>query len=347
MTSLEHRSAVAGSTQLRALVTLAVALVAAALGLSCNQAGESTVPSGGVIILQEPTQTTMRALDVAPPQEPRWRDIAGAAYSDDFRASFDYADTAAHRVEVHYQPQAPTLTGTITATGLKPWFAYQLKLVGQGGILGADEGANAGDAAAWSSWQLGRTGRWWCEHCHWNVSDADLAQHVACGHTVRGYLLFDWLVTDAAGNATRDFALDSSLHVLWRVGQRERAPDDGPPRWYRIERGKYAYPPALAGTVADAGMFAEWEPDRPAIGRVRLFPGEYRVLLNVTEESFHDNMDDERVLAGGGFWAWVLEADLAFDVRPAVSRAGCPGCIPGPSADRTALWRQNPGRSGG
>ena len=321
-------------------VVLAVAVLAGAFGLHCNQAAETTVPTGGVTILQHATQTTMRALDVAPPQQPRWRDIAGAAYSDDFRAAFYYADTVAHRVEVHYQPQAPTLAGTITATALKPWFAYQLKLVGQRGILGPDEAANAGDPAAWSSWQLGRMGRWWCEQCHWNVSDADLAQHVADGHTVRGYLLFDWFVTDGAGNAIRDFALDSSLHVLWRVGQRERAPEDGPPRWYRIDRGEYAYAPGLAGTVADVGMFAEWEPGRPAIGEVRLPPGDYRVQLNLTEESFHDNMDDERALAGGGFWAWVLDADLAFEVRPAISRASCPGCIPGPSAGRTALWRQ-------
>ncbi len=318
---------------------LVIVVLAAALGLSCTQTAETTVPPGGVIILQESTQITMRALEVTPPQQPRWRDITGAAYSDDFRAGFDYADPGAHRVEVHYRPQAPTLTGTITATALKPWFAYQLKLVGRRGIRGPDEAANAGDPAAWSSWQLGRIGRWWCEHCHWNVSDADLAQHVAEGHTVRGYLLFDWLVTDASGNATRDFALDSSLHVLWRVGQRERAPEDGPPRWYRIERGEHAYPPGLAGTVADAGMFAEWEPDRPAIGEVRLPPGEYRVQFNLTEESFHDNMDAERALEGGGFWAWVLEADLAFEVQPAVSRASCPGCVPGPSADRAALWR--------
>lgn len=340
MTNHDASSLESVRSSVAAMVALVGALLTAILGSGCNQAGQTPGPPGGVIIVQDATQTTMRALQVTPPQQPRWRDITGAPYCEGFRAGFDYADTGAHRVEVHYQTQASTLSGTITASALKPWFAYQLKLVGRCGILGADEAANAGDPAAWSSWQLGRIGRWWCEDCGWNVFDADLAQHIADGHTVRGYLLFDWFVTDAAGNATRDFALDSSLHVLWRVGQRERAPEDGAPRWYRIERGRYAYPADLAGTVADEGMFAEWEPERPAIGRVRLPPGEYRVQLNLTEESFHDNMDDERALDGGGFWAWVLTADLAFEVLPPISRASCPGCIPGPSADRTALWRR-------
>ncbi len=331
-------AATAVRRRLPVLVLLAAAVVV--VGLRCSARSRGPADEAAVIIMQEATRTTMRPMEVAPPQRERWRDIAGAAYSEEFRAGFDYSDTQAHRVEVSYQPEAPTLTGVVTARGLKPWFAYQLKLVGTRGVLGPAEADNVDDAAAWSSWQLGRLGRWWCDDCHWNVADADLAQHLANGHTVRGYLLFDWFVTDAAGDAVHQFALDSSLHVLWRVGQRDRAARDSAPRWYAIERGDYAYPPDLVGVTAQVGLFAEWEPDRPAIGELRLPPGEYRVALNLTEESFHDNMDDERALEGGGFWAWVLEAELGFEVRRPISRASCPGCIPGPHEGTGTLWRR-------
>lgn len=331
-------AATAGRGWLPVLMLLTAAVVVVAL--RCSTRSREPADEAAVIMVQEATRTTMRPMEVAPPQQLRWRDIAGAAYSKKFRAEFDYFDTQVHRVEVSCQPEASTLTGVITAHGLKPWFAYQLKLVGITGVLGPAEADNADDVAAWSSWQLGRLGRWWCDDCHWNVSDADLAQHLADGHTVRGYLLFDWFVTDAAGDAVHQFALDSSLHVLWRVGQRDRSPQDSTPRWYAIERGDYAYPPDLVDVTAQVGLFAEWEPDRPPIGEVKLPPGEYRVALNLTEESFHDNMDDERALEGGGFWAWVLQAELGFEVRGPVSRASCPACLPGPHEGTSALWRR-------
>lgn len=273
-------------------------------------------PAGEAIVtVSELSETTMQALPVEPPQQERWRDIADVAYLDAFRASFDYADTDRHRVGLSYEAEAPTLRGVVNARGLKPWMAYQLKLVGLEPVLGASEAANAGDAPKWSSWQLGRLGRWWCEECDWNLADGEVAEHLREGHAVRGYLLFDWFVTDARGDAEHRFALDSSLHVLWRVGQRERGPNDSPPRWYTLERPADVYPPPAANTKQQIGVFAEWEPDRPKIGRVRLPAGRYHVGLNLTEESFHANLGEERALEGGGFWAWVLESELRFEVR--------------------------------
>ncbi len=267
------------------------------------------------VTVSDLSQTTMHALPVEPPEQERWRDIADVAYRDDFREAFDYADTARHRVEVRYEPAAEMLQGIVSAIGLKPSMAYQLKLVGLEPIAGATEAENAGDARRWSSWQLGHIGRWWCEDCGWNVSDADLAQHVGDGHTVRGYLLFDWFVTDARGDAQHPFALDSSLHVLWRVGQRERGPNDSPPRWYTVERPADVYPPSAANTRQQIGLFGEWEPDRPNIGQVRLPAGSYHVGLNLTEETFHANLGETRALEGGGFWALVLQSELRFEVR--------------------------------
>jgi len=275
-----------------------------------------TPANEATVIVSELSETTMHALPVEPPEQERWRDIADVAYRDDFREGFNYANTARHRVEVRYEPAAEMLQGVVSATGLKPSMAYQLKLVGLEPIAGATEAENAGDARRWSSWQLGRSGRWWCEDCDWNVPDADLASHVGDGHTVRGYLLFDWFVTDARGDAQHPFALDTSLHVLWRVGQRERGANDSPPRWYTVERPADVYPPSAADTKQQIGLFGEWEPDRPQIGHVRLPAGSYEVGLNLTEETFHANLGEARALEGGGLWAWVLQSELRFEVQP-------------------------------
>jgi hypothetical protein len=278
-------------------------------------------PEEARVFVSDLSETVMQPLDVLPPQQERWRDIAGAAYAGGFRDEFDYSDIHSHRAEVHYKEDAQTLLGVIEASGLKPSFAYQLKLVGLKPVLGADEATNAADTRAWSSWQLGRLGRWWCADCNWNLLDDELAAHVDDGHRVTGYLLFDWFVTDEHGNAKHAFALDSSLHVLWRVGQRERGRHDTRPRWYTVTRPPDVYPPATASTEERVGIFGEWEPERARVGEARLAPGTYEVGFNLTEESFHDNMDEERMLPGGGFWAWVLQSQLQFEVReiPAVT----------------------------
>ncbi len=261
------------------------------------------------------SETTMGPLTVEEPQRERWRDIADVAYASDFRESFDYDHLDAHRATVAYDREASTLRGTVRAEGLKPWMAYQLKLVGLDPIEGVTEADNASDPRGWSSWQLGRLGRWWCEDCQWNVPGAELHEHVSEGHAVRGYLLFDWFVTDQSGDAEPPFALDSSLHVLWRVGQRERGPKDSAPRWYTVERPAGVYPPSATNTTQRIGLFGEWEPDRPPIGEVRLAAGSYHVGLNLTEETFHANLGEDRELAGGGFWAWVLQSELIFEVQ--------------------------------
>ncbi len=272
-------------------------------------------PGGRRVTVSSASQQVLRPMQVPEPKYLRWRDIGDAMYSNDFRDSFDYAHQPGPRVTVGYQRTAETLRGHIEARGLKPWFAYQLKLVGTRGLAAPGEQGNTGDAALWSSYQLGRLGRWWCEECEWNVSDEDLRAHLLQGHTVKGYLLFDWFVTDARGDCDHDFSLDSSLHVLWRVGQRDRGPKDSAPRWYGVTRSAYAYPKGVETHTEQVGLYSEWEPARPPIGSVRLPPGEYHVRLNLTEESFHANLSEENTLEGGGLWAWVLEGDLQFQVN--------------------------------
>ena len=45
---------------------------------------------------------------------------------------------------------------------------------------------------------------------------------------------------------------------------------------------------------------------------MRLPPGNYRVLINLTEESFHANQKTRG--GGGGFWAEVLGAPIQFAI---------------------------------
>ncbi len=268
--------------------------------------------SGRRLTVSPGSETELKPLHVPDAEYLRWRDLADVTYSDEFCGSFAYDSDEYAQVTVSYEPTSETLRGRIEARGLKPWFAYQVKVVGAAGIKGMSETANSGSVGAWSSYQLGCLGRWWCEQCLWNLSDQEVRQHLRQGHTVKGYVLFDWIVTDGEGNCTHEFALDRSLHVLWRVGQRDRECNDSAPRWYELVRGGYGYAPEHEGTAERVGLYGEWEPDRRAIGLVRLPVGEYSVRLNLTEESFHANLNDE--VEAGGLWAWVLDGALQFTV---------------------------------
>ena len=251
------------------------------------------------------------------PGEPRWRDIGDELYSPQFRGSFRYGEGGG-TVLVKWQERGSTLRGQLTAHSLKSNFAYQIKLMGLEGIRGIEEAANKGNALAWSSYQLGRLGRWWCENCHWNVSDQDLRSHLDQGHIATGYLLFDWFVADAEGDATAQFALDSSYHVLWKLSQRDRGANDTPARLHGLRRGSYAYPQEVVGSEESMALYGEWEPTRPLPGQARLPAGQYEVAFNVTEESFHADAS----VPSGGFWAQVLEAPISFTVTSGGQVAG-------------------------
>ena len=249
----------------------------------------------------------------------RWRDLAGSPYAEGFRDEQFYDRGERSHVAVTWAERGATFSGTLKAAGLKPNFAYQMKLTGRVPATGERRPpAPDRDPEGGASWQLGHNGRWLCQTCGSNVSDAELRAHVKRGHLVYGYLLFDFFITDADGNATRPFALDSSYHVLWRTDQREPPRADSPVVWHPITRGPWGYlldAPAAGETV---GVFAEGEPDRPGPGRARLPAGSYPVRFNITEESFHANLsyDEEH----GGFWAQVLESDIAFVVEPSGRR---------------------------
>jgi len=225
-----------------------------------------------------------------------------------------------------------TLAGTITADGLKPYFAYQVKLEGQSteprlSARGKPRLYDLNDPINWANEQIGSLGRWWCNTCAAeegglpNVTDAQLNLHR--GHVILGYMLFDFFVTDADGKVAgyteggttvpggiMNVNLDSSFHVLWKspgVGQRAWTSADGPKRIYSVGE-------------ASCTVYAEQESGRPRPGTATLPDGAYACRLLLTEESFHNDPDNVvswgvTEYPDGGFWVHALaEETLEFTI---------------------------------
>jgi len=233
------------------------------------------------------------------PRLERWADIAGNYYSDDFVSSFSYEDTGpqAPRVWVRIAPRGETLTGRLEARNLKPYFAYQIKLMGD--FQRDPEGAEI----------IGYRGRWRLLGGGTNFTDHDYERH-GDPATTRAYILFDFFVTDENGHASRDFALDHSLHVLWLRSQTPgRAAHLIPVTVDASDPTVYAEPTAQPQTVQ---IFAEREHARyeHPDDTISLPPRQYRGKLVLTEESLHS------LEASGGFWATVYQLPVTFTVTP-------------------------------
>jgi hypothetical protein len=265
----------------------------------------------------------------------RWADVADHTYTTTFQNSFQY-DNPGTGVSITFDTSSSIFSGTLTATNLKPNFAYQIKL---------DGGGPEGNPTA--NENLGLAGRWWEEQ--WNgsswvnghnlndqpdnplthaddypatLSSNDEAyfahrdllygatDHPLYRHT--GYLLLGYFVTDASGNASGvSFALDDSYHVLFRatsgdLGQRVYDPlRDGPLLSTPLSNATsytssaYAHP---EGNY-DIDIFGQWE--RLPQNDILLLPGAYDVNLRLTEESFH-----------AGAWTTVMASDISFTIVP-------------------------------
>jgi len=236
----------------------------------------------------------------------RWMDIADHLYSPNYQRNFDYTKP---NVSLTYADTSNTFSGTLTATGLKPNFAYQMKLVGKPEI---DWGIDGDDI---SNEQIGYAGRWWRKQPDppGNTNDDDYDTYKGdLGYIFEGYLLFDFFVTNEQGAATVDFAADSSLHVLWKTTQRTRELNDTAPvsttftashsinsTAYDITYGTYT-----------VGIYGQWEDTRALPGELVLPNGEYNCQFILTEESFHQS-------GLGGYWASAMGYEnVQFTVVP-------------------------------
>ena len=261
---------------------------------------------------------------------PRWRDIANAPYDAAFRAAFSYAQS---EVKLTYQraPDARTFVGHISARGLKPNFAYQMKLAGkpvsgpQGwgamrSYIAASSRAPGATARPvnfigssvggddWANQQLGYAGRWWDDTLapSTNISDAHFRAN-SPAHTIYGYLFLGVFITDAQGNAETDVRGDGAYHITWQDGQ-QSAHKDVLLGTFAVDQTDYGYSqPAPAEPVK---LWYEHESGRAP--SVELAPGVYHCRMLVTEEAFHTEGG-----ALGGVWRTVLATEKVGDTDSA------------------------------
>ena len=249
------------------------------------------------------TRTLIPFRDPWPATMPRFMDIDDNPLPA-FHRHFVYTGT---QVTLTYDkaPLAPYFVGHIDAHGLKPNFAYQLKLEGKPeyGIRGwgdhADDSANE---------RLGRAARWWDDTQMKNADDdiyesCYVRPSVNHRHTVYGYQFLGDFITDQNGDASLDFNGAHSLHITWQDKQIYgiREIDAGTYHIHSDTAPYYGYGAAL--------------PDRPVklwyerqSGRtydVTLPVGHYHLRLVVTEESFHSQLGGIED-PDGGYWHTVL-----------------------------------------
>ena len=125
----------------------------------------------------QPNPATSRTVGLIPFRDPwtaaqaRYRDIDDNPLNDFYVKSWsnEAFKYSAGQVALTYDsaPAVPFFVGHIQARGLKPNFAYQLKLAGKpanGAAKGSRGWGEYGDDL--SNERLGKVGRWWCESWH-------------------------------------------------------------------------------------------------------------------------------------------------------------------------------------
>lgn len=256
--------------------------------------------------LNERNSHSMRPRRV--PETERWADVAGNYYHADFIARYLTAlgREDGPRVRVRWEPRGRTFRGRIEARGLKPNFAYQVKLAG---VFSRDPE---------SAERIGFLGRWRLPvpEGQTNFTDREY-RGFAPREQVESYLLFDFFVTDRHGNAVRDLELDGSAHVLWNRDRQHEPDVPGHAVGFRVEADDPAIYARPKNRPTTEFLWAEREHRRyRRKGQaIRLPPGTYRVDLVLTEESFHSRDRD------GGFWATVFRLPITFEIVEVAAKA--------------------------
>ena len=255
----------------------------------------------------------------------RWLNVADQAYEAAYRTSYTYSQPTV-QVQFTYNPSAAVFGGILTATNLKPNFAYQLKLSGTPGTP--------------SNERIGLAGRWWEET--WNgvawasgtnlnhkgdgsspnqndldyfalrdVPDPTNTSPTGRLYRFTGYLLFDYFITDDSGGVSLTTQQDSSFHVLYNTlqGEYTHGPNDGPLKssTFDPDPASPAYDTNYGSTTRT--IYGEWE--RLPMGGVFLANGSYSAQLVLTEESFHGSVSQ-----GAGTWAQAMDGTVAFAIVP-------------------------------
>jgi len=266
------------------------------------------------------------------PARERWRDIAdnpltgfqNGSQAFSYRNDYSTAPGVTQRqtlVTLSYSsnPPVPYFIGRIDAKGLKPNFAYQLKLVGKP-VKGTQGWGKEGDALA--NERLGYAGRWWCGHpIHASGTNFDDNHYLneyknalpGMEHNMYGYIYLGEFVTDGHGDAHADFFGDHAYHISWAAWQGgakdvlagrfslHSNPSD------QASSEQYGYGPTpLSSSVT---LHYEKEPGRTQ--PITLPPGTYHCRFLITEETFHNPVAST---PEGGYWKTVLASeDLLYD----------------------------------
>ena len=245
----------------------------------------------------------------------RFKDLTGHHFSNAFTQNYAYA--ASHVVISLDAPGKPYLSGLIQAAGLKPNFAYQIKLAGRNSKLGLSATGAAPDDP--TNIQLGLIGRWWRAYPNpANANDSDyLAHKDDPAYAYSGYLIIAFFITDENGAASARFEGSNSFHVLWRTNQRTPTANDGPEFDLTVPAtiNNPAYDPATATPAAAIGIYGEWEPTRAPPNSLNMPQAHYACDFILTEESFHDFGID------AGNWTSVLGAPLEFDLNGGIQQS--------------------------
>ena len=201
-------------------------------------------------------------------------------------------------VTVDFEGVNDNFRASLSATGLKPGFAYQVKLEGIPACAGGNDETNE---------RIGYAGRWSCLDCEAspagnNRSDAQYEANKLLPdgdpnkECIAGYLVFAYFVADQDGNADVWAETDASYRVLWC----------GPTSGSNASLYSGYTPP---GSYCEDGKYCMYQDITPQIERAtfrRLPDGEYtNVRFVLTEESFHQNC---------GTWCSVLAGEILFEI---------------------------------
>ena len=249
----------------------------------------------------------------------RWWDVSNDRKRQ-LNAFLDGSQTFTYRhgqVTLSYEPNpnVPYFVGHIKARGLKPNFAYQIKLVGKPqrgsrgfGTLGDDVGNE----------RLGYAGRWWCDSYHSTQTNFDDSHYEnfykkatpGTEHNIYGYIYTGMFVTDRLGNASLDFTGSSSYHVTWASWQSGIKDVEDHKSPFSVQGGLIKSNPTTyygygsAAPLTSARLYYEYEGFGRPRDNVQLAPGTYNCRLLLTEESFHSS-----ATSSGGYWKSVLTSE--------------------------------------
>ena len=252
--------------------------------------------------------------DPWPDSKPRWLDIDDGRFHA-FINTLGTPDEFVYRVgqvvlTYDFRQNGGVFRGHIEARGLKPNFAYQLKLCGKpmSGVRGwgrfGDDKSNAA---------LGFQGRWWDDSDQkGGFDDYYRSLYVKAApprrHSMVGYVFIGDFVTDEAGSAGTDFVADTPLHITWQDKQKVPFKHHEAGVWaiQSTQKPFRGYGSAFAPRTIK--LWYEHEKGRP--GHLKLPAGRYNCRLLVTEESFHSKT------TAGGRWLTVLATEDFHEGQP-------------------------------